>query len=178
MESPHTSTVTAKAAVIGGRSPYRHQGARRLTPQRMSGFFVRANHLLTGEACGRLRGGRYLDGGTSYPAAPRPPAVGSGRGAPKNSSRSSDMHKASPAAVGVLANLASRMLAAGLSEKDAAALAADLGLHAQSVLTSVVDALASHSPIFDRAAVSRSVMTALDLLEAQAVLLDSREECK
>lgn len=84
------------------------------------------------------------------------------------------MHKASPAAVGVL----SRMLAAGLSEKDAAALAADLGLHAQSVLTSVVDALASHSPIFDRAAVSRSVMTALDLLEAQAVLLDSREECK
>ena len=88
------------------------------------------------------------------------------------------MHEASPAAVGVLANLASRMLAAGLSEKDAAALAADLGLHAQSVLTSVVDALASHSPIFDRAAVSRSVMTALDLLEAQAVLLDSREECK
>ena len=88
------------------------------------------------------------------------------------------MHKASPEAVGVLAPMVSRMLAAGLSEEDAEAIAADLGYHAQSVLTSVVDALASHSPIFDRAAVSRSVMTALDLLEAQAVLLDSREECK
>lgn len=88
------------------------------------------------------------------------------------------MHEASPATVGVLANVASKMLAAGLSEEDAEAIAADLGYHAQSVLTSVIDALNVPSPIFNRADISRSVMTALDLLEAQAVLLDSREECR
>lgn len=88
------------------------------------------------------------------------------------------MHEASPEAVGVLAPMVSRMLAAGLSEEDAAAIAADLGYHAQSVLTSVIDALNVPSPIFNRADISRSVMTALDLLEAQALLLNSKEERK
>lgn len=78
-KSAYNDPVITKKGMIGRRKPERTEGAHtRLTSTRLSGFFVCSCHFLTSEACGRLRAGRYLLYGISYPAAPRSPAVGSG----------------------------------------------------------------------------------------------------
>lgn len=79
-KSAYNDPVITKKVMIGRRKPERTQGVqRRHSSTRLSGFFVRSYHFLTSEACGQLRAGRFLVDGFSYPAAPRSPAVGSGR---------------------------------------------------------------------------------------------------
>lgn len=67
---PIVSQVLANRASKkhGGRRKPEYPGVQsRLTSTRLSGFFVRSYHLLTSEACGQLRAGRFLDIGISYP---------------------------------------------------------------------------------------------------------------
>ena len=66
-QQTHNRPVTRIKSVIGLGNPGRfRRRTDRLTFMRLSGFFVRANHLM-GEACGRPCAGRFLLSGVSNP---------------------------------------------------------------------------------------------------------------
>lgn len=79
-KSTYNDPVLTKKVSIGIGTPIGYTGARRPSICRLCGFFVRSYHLY-GEACGRLRAGRFLCNGSSNPQRLATP-LGTGRKAP------------------------------------------------------------------------------------------------
>lgn len=175
--SAYNVPVLTKKVSIGIGTPTSYTGARRLSICRLRGFFVRSCHLY-GEACGRLRAGRFLCNGSSNPQRLATP-LGTGREAPKTQHRSLAM-QAIPSNVGseptynitfVLHKIATN----SLSREDAKLFADTFRIEAQSLLAVIPDSagrpvqtLANPYDIVSAIQTTSGLLEAADYLETLA----------